>query len=124
MADAAGVGLERFEGDSAIAVEKYTFEKTHRLAGKCTWAGAGRYLTASFYGRGSPPRRYFLHRRRVHQMIRPSDDHFGYMMMMLKLRVTLYPTPSSALTRDIDDNEGLLTLDHPKLAEGIIFGSF
>ena len=32
MADAAGVGLERFEGDSAIAVEKYTFEKNHRLA--------------------------------------------------------------------------------------------
>ena len=46
------------------------------------------------------------------------------MMMMQKLRVTLYPTPSSALTRDIDDNEGLLTLDHPKLAEGIIIGIF
>ena len=61
-------------------------------------------------------------------MIRSFDYHFGYMMMMLKLRVTFHPTSlfrlDLALTRVIVDNEGLLTLDHPKLAESIIIGNF
>ena len=57
-------------------------------------------------------------------MIGSFDYHFGYMMLMLKLRVTFHPTSlfrlDLALTRVIVDNEGLLTLDHPKFVEGII----